>query len=296
VSCGIAGINKIDKGEIFAIINIFLFLFCVEIISLILSPYMISSGYYVFGEEHVDNPLNAFYYMLLIVVFTIFILLTFKKGLKYVIQFTLLLIIFVTFYYIFSSFSSLILSLSISLFLTLLLYYHPEWYVIDFTAVILGAGVGAILGVSLSPLPILILLIILTVYDYISVYRTKHMISLAESIVEIRVPVIFISPKKRDFSLDRIRKNGKREAYYIGLGDVILPSTLIVSASVYKCGGMLYILCPPVFLSILGSFIGLFILLMLVRMGGAHAGLPFLISGTLIGYVVGCVISGISII
>jgi len=36
-------------------------------------------------------------------------------------------------------------------------------------------------GISLAIIPTLLLLVVLAVYDYIAVYRTKHMVALAEA-------------------------------------------------------------------------------------------------------------------
>ena len=49
--------------------------------------------------------------------------------------------------------------------------------------ILIGAGVASIFGVSLDILPVIILLILLAVYDAISVYKTKHMITLAEGVI-----------------------------------------------------------------------------------------------------------------
>ena len=59
------------------------------------------------------------------------------------------------------------------------LYRHPEWYVLDLAGVLIGAGAVALLGITLGVRAVLVLLVLLTVYDVISVYGTKHMLSLA---------------------------------------------------------------------------------------------------------------------
>ena len=49
-----------------------------------------------------------------------------------------------------------------------LLWLYPEWYVINIAGIVVAAGCAAIFGVSLSLLPVLILLVLLMVYDFIA--------------------------------------------------------------------------------------------------------------------------------
>jgi len=77
---------------------------------------------------------------------------------------------------------------------------YPEWYVIDTAGVIMGAGAAGIFGISLGLLPVLILLVVLAVYDAISVYRTKHMLDLASGVMDLRIPVVFVIPTTLSYS------------------------------------------------------------------------------------------------
>jgi len=90
--------------------------------------------------------------------------------------------------------------LLLSILSTVLLYKYPEWYVIDALGILIGAGVAAIFGASLEVLPVIILLILLAVYDAISVYKTKHMITLAEGVMDMKTPILFVIPKRKDYS------------------------------------------------------------------------------------------------
>ena len=86
---------------------------------------------------------------------------------------------------------------------TVLLYKYPEWYVIDALGLLLAAGVASIFGVSLGTVPVILLLVILAVYDAISVYKTKHMITLAEGVIDLKTPILFVIPKKRTIHLSK---------------------------------------------------------------------------------------------
>ena len=77
--------------------------------------------------------------------------------------------------------ASAIVAIILAIFLVIILYKYPEWYVIDISGIIIGTGAIAIFGMSLGILLVIILLIGLAIYDAISVYKTKHMIVLADT-------------------------------------------------------------------------------------------------------------------
>lgn len=252
--------------------------------------------------ENPESMWNPIYFFVTIMIFTALILLVFKFGGDKLVYFVMLAAVAVTMYYVMVALEALICSLMkgasvqiyglmqlvqpysvlplvLTIILTLLLYKYPEWYVLDATGVIIAGGATAIFGVSLGIVPVLLLMIMLAVYDAIAVYKTKHMVSLAESIVDLRVPILFVLPRKRKFSL---LKNGDMdEAFYMGLGDAIIPSILVVSAFVT------YPSAAPALGTVIGILVGYTALTRLAGRGTPHAGLPFLNSGAIIGFVVG---------
>ena len=140
------------------------------------------------------------------------------------------------------------------------------------------AGIIAIFGISLSIPLVLTLLAILAVYDAISVYKTKHMIALADTVVGENIPLLMVAPKKRDYSF--LKEKGleeERDAFFMGLGDIVIPG-ILASAS-YFAGSF-----AVSFFTILGSFTGFILLMTLVAKGKPQAGLPLLNGGAIIGY------------
>jgi len=252
--------------------------------------------------ENPESIWNPIYFFVTIMIFTALILLVFKFGGDKLVYFVMLAAVALTIYYVMVALEALIYSFMegvsvqiyslmqlvqpysvlpvvLTIILTLLLYKYPEWYVLDATGVIIAGGATAIFGVSLGIVPVLLLMIMLAVYDAIAVYKTKHMVSLAESIVDLRVPILFVLPRKRKFSL---LKNGDMgEAFYMGLGDAIIPSILVVSAFVT------YPSAAPALGTIIGILVGYTALTRFAGRGTPHAGLPFLNSGAIIGFVVG---------
>ena len=44
--------------------------------------------------------------------------------------------------------------------------------------------------------PVFVLLGALMVYDYIAVYRTKHMLSLADVVIDMKLPILLVMPSE----------------------------------------------------------------------------------------------------
>jgi len=125
--------------------------------------------------------------------------------------------------------------------------------------IILGiAGTGSILGLSLNPLMVIALLIIFSIYDFIAVYKTKHMIKMAKEMIESRAILALVIPPNifgfRD-SLEKIgyppeRVGGK--FLILGGGDVVFP--LLFSVSLIP-SGIFNSLIVAIF-SLIGLFAG----------------------------------------
>lgn len=276
----------------------------------------------VSGIKAFENPesmRNPFYFFILIIGFTALILAVLRFGGKKLVYFVMLAAVAVTIYYVMialeAPFYNFIegvsvpiynimqvlrpystLPLVITFILTLLLYKYPEWYVLDATGLIIGGGAAAIFGISLGIVPVLLLMVILAVYDAIAVYKTKHMVSLAESIVDMRIPVLFVLPRTRNFSLLRDKDQDKdksemEEAFFMGLGDAIIPTMLVVSANcMFTSTYYLGIINAPALGAVIGTLAGYAVLSRIAGRGKPHAGLPFLNSGAIIGFVIGYIV------
>jgi presenilin-like A22 family membrane protease len=264
-----------------------------------------------------DDPANPLIFIGMLLVFTLFILLLIKYWKRFL-PVIIYLSLFTTFVYIFWALSAtllgetdpaVLLALLLSVGATVLLYKYPEWYVIDTLGILMCAGVASIFGISVGILPALILLVLLAVYDAISVYRTKHMITLAEGVLSEKAPILFVIPKRRDYSFIKegisigepggeekegeVKEGERKErgAFIIGMGDYIMPTILVVSAYVFlEVPG--WPVSPPAIGAAIGSLAGLAILLRAVGKGKPQAGLPPLNGGTIAGFLIGCALSG----
>ena len=275
-------------------------LLAVEIGALLLALPVQASGVVAFEDPAaMENPVIFIGIML---GFTALLLVLIRYDLKRVIAAIIGISLFLTFIYIFMAIvysligttdTATVIVFVLSILAILLLYKYPEWYVIDGLGILIGAGVAAIFGASLEVLPVVILLILLAVYDAISVYKTRHMITLAEGVMDMKTPILFVIPKRRDYSfikegIGKLDSGGERAAFIIGMGDMIMPSILVVSANVFvqgwKLGGFINL---PTLGAIIGSLAGLVVLLYFVMSGKPQAGLPPLNGGTILGFLAG---------
>ena len=273
-----------------------LFIIAVQILALAITPAISASGNRVFEDP--TSTTNPFVYMLLILVFTALILLAIRLKRGWVLSGFILVSIAASIYFVLVAFMSPLLALVPTLVVLLLLRYYPEWYVIDAFGIFVCAGISSLFGVSMTILPTLLLLVVLAVYDAISVYKTRHMVSLAEGVIKIKAPMLFIVPKSRGYSFRRdqvtvsVGKGQKRGAFFLGLGDAIIPTILVISANWSLPLQSFYGINPPAFGAMLGTYLG-FLFLMSTSRDKPQAGLPFLNSGVILGFFVGCLASGI---
>jgi presenilin-like A22 family membrane protease len=246
---------------------------------------------------------NSLWYVVAILVFTAVILAIAKWGKKWLIRAIILGAVGLTIAYVVQPVLSIILgwpdTLSFGLSLVaavasvVALYKHPEWYVIDTVGILVAAGTASIFGISLGLVPVVVLLAALAVYDAIAVYRTKHMLSLADTVIELRLPVLLVIPKvahyrfraeAAKFKQASETNKGEREAMFMGLGDLVMPTVLVVSALQFAkpgWGGL------PSLGAAIGTLVGYAVLMGYVLKGRPQAGLPLLNGGSLVGFLTG---------
>ena len=296
-----------------------------NIIALVLAAPARAFGYQALPNP--QDPLNPLIYIVLVLAFTGVILLVIRKRRESFVKYLILGAMAITMVYVYSlpltylllylqdpalltgpvspSQAELALNLGlfafglsivVSAFLTYLLVKRPEWYVVDFVGVSTAAGVTAIMGISFGILPAFLLLIALAVYDAIAVYRTKHMVALADAVTAQRLPVLLVVPKKRGYSFlkqeglqKQIDAGEEREAMFMGLGDIIIPGILVVSAFTFLPAVPLAGIPRSLLVAVgalLGALVGYLVLLRYLTEGRPQAGLPLLNGGAMAGYAV----------
>jgi presenilin-like A22 family membrane protease len=285
-----------------------LFIVIVQILSLLLVSPLLQYDLQAFSNpESVWNPI---YYIVLILLFTAVLLLIIKYKVKWLIQGFMALAVLSTLVYVL--FGLIVLALpgldstvaaliagACSIALTVLLFVYPEWYVIDASGVLIAAGASALFGVSLAIIPTIILLVLLAVYDFISVYKTKHMVRLAEGVMDLKLPIMFVLPRRWGYQYrqasGKIEPGQEREAYFMGLGDAVMPTMLAVSANAFLQAPGIWFINYPALGAMIGTLVSYAALMYLVvAVKKPQAGLPFLCSGAIIGFLIGCFAVGIN--
>ncbi|MDH7516860.1 MAG: presenilin family intramembrane aspartyl protease [Candidatus Thermoplasmatota archaeon] len=275
-----------------------LFIFIQGLALLIVKPF-VAAGMQAFDD--VNDPLNLAYILITLLVVTGIILIIAKYWKKKILHilllgaigYTIFFAFFLPIYGIFLPdlplwFYLFISALSTAILLLALIKF-PEWYVIDICGIMVGASAIAILGISLGILLVIILLLCLIVYDAISVYKTKHMIDLADTVIDLKLPVLLVVPKIRHYSLiketkslkEKLKTGEERDAFFMGLGDVVMPGLLVASVYRFIENGL------PIALSVMaGTLVGFAILMFFVIKGKPQAGLPCLAGGAILGYMI----------
>jgi presenilin-like A22 family membrane protease len=193
----------------------------------------------------INNPINAFYLFGIILTMTIIILIIIKfrrqkKGL-FIIE---LLAIFATSTIVFGVFyptnDSVVLLATLLLIIARYTNKENKW-IKNFVSAIAIIGAGSLIGISFGVFPIFLFIIILSIYDFIAVFKTKHMVSIGKAVTKNNFAFTITFPTKK-------------HTFELGNGDLVIP--LITSSSVLANGFFSNNLLVALLL-LIGSFIGI---------------------------------------
>jgi presenilin-like A22 family membrane protease len=344
----------VGRREIAAVGFMLVMFVSAQVLALLLTPSFDAAG--IQGFDDPEDWTNGLVLIGIILAFTAVILFIARKRKERLIQWIILVAVGMTIAYVFFALEFNVVFLAglerayttvegqavlwlvafaLAAVPTWLLYTFPEWYVVDLVGILVSAGAVAIFGTSFTPLTYTIVLAGTAVYDAISVYKTKHMLDLADSVLELHLPIMLVVPKSRDYSFldekgglrdDREKDRpdqtdapketgptythatpvgpgpapltapgsedpkakapakGGRDAMFIGLGDIVIPSILIVSAASFAPSNA----SPwPAFGALLGTLAGFLFLMSFVLRGKPQAGLPSLNGGAFLGFLLG---------
>lgn len=226
--------------------------------------------------------LSVIFLFLLIIVGTVILLYIIKyykgKLLFLIIEFFLIAvpssIVFYSFLRMqFLYFESMVVAIILGSALALLKWKFS--YLKNVAAVFASAAVGALFGLSFSPFLVLVFLVILAIYDYIAVFKTKHMVTLAKEVLK-RDMALTISSKAK------IPKIGMKRID-LGTGDILAPIMLEVSFLPTNPSASILIL--------IGSAISVFLIFYLLRTRKMILpALPPIILGMIISLIIGVVL------
>jgi len=171
----------------------------------------------------------------------------------------------------FSSFIPELIALILAVVLAGIKVFKPNYIIHNLTEVFMYGGLAAIFVPVLSLTSIFILLAIISVYDAIAVWKTKHMIKLAKFQSNIKVFAGLLIPY------------GKNKTAILGGGDIGFP--LMFAGTILKVSGILDSLLIAVF-----STLALGVLLYYAKKNKFYPAMPFLSAGCLAGYLASLII------
>lgn len=111
--------------------------------------------------------------------------------------------------------------------------------------ILLAGYVGALIGTGLGVFPILIFLVLLSIYDFIAVFKTKHMVTLAKAVTKKNLAFSYALPTPQ-------------HQFELGTGDLVMPlafATAVLGAYATQLLFPYYVL--PALLILVGSLTGL---------------------------------------
>jgi len=302
----------------------------IQLGSLALVQTFFEQGYQ--AVENPDDPTNSLLYIGAILLATLGFLAAFKYDLDWIVRVVIVATSGLLAWYVFSALFPMVVAVGLGSAVAIALWVYPEWYVVDTAGVLMGAGAAGLFGITFGILPALVLLSVLAVYDAISVYKTEHMLDLADGVMDLRIPAILVIPLSLSYSLldeeagmsdsaasaedadDAENADGtddsvdatadddddKRDVFFIGLGDAVIPGVLVASAAFFSPAPQFAVpiiqLNLPALLALVGTLGGLLVLMRMVMKGRAHAGLPLLNGGAIAGYILGSLLAGISVL
>lgn len=122
--------------------------------------------------------------------------------------------------------------------------------------IILGiAGVGGTLGLRFLPEIVIPLLIIFSIYDFIAVYKTKHMVKIVKEMIESKAILALVIPQNIfgfKSGLEEIKPGGK--FLILGGGDIVFP--LFFCSSLISQGILNSLIVA--FFALFGLFVGFY--------------------------------------
>ena len=134
----------------------------------------------------------------------------------------------------------------------------------NFSSVLATAGAGSVMGISLGVVPVAVFIVLLSVYDFIAVFKTKHMVTLAKAITKKNLSFTYALPTKE-------------HTFELGTGDMVVPLVFSVALlNAFKVGHAYPLYLVPSVAVLVASLAGLLYTVHSAskKVGGALPALP----------------------
>ncbi len=217
----------------------------------------------------------------------VLLLIRFKKTFLWKVWFFLAVVLSLSI--AFSAFIDPYIAFVISLVLAGYKIFKPNVFIHNITEVFVYGGLAAIFVPIMNLFAVFLLLIFISAYDFIAVFKIKHMVAMAKFQTKSKVFAGLLIPYKRGEGEEKAKKGVKAEkevkTAILGGGDIGFP--LLFAGVVMKglmlnnsiLTGFLKTLIIPVVVSV-----ALFLLFAKGRKDKFYPAMPFLTAGCFIGY------------
>ena len=159
--------------------------------------------------------------------------------------------------------------------------YKPNFIIHNASEVFIYGGLAAIFVPIMNLFAIVILLILISVYDMIAVWQSKHMVKMAQFQTESKVfaglSIPYEIPKKQEKTEGKNLKTVQVKSAILGGGDIGFP--LLFAGVLMKTAGYLKVLVVPIAVSV-----ALFLLLYFAKKDRFYPAMPFITAGCFVGY------------
>lgn len=210
----------------------------------------------------------------------VFLLLEYRRG-RFLYRSLFSIVLFVGLSKVFELVFPQELSMAIAVVFIVGLFLLPIIWVHDVVVAIAAAGIGPMFGLQFSWQAAAFILILLSVYDVIAVFVTRHMITLAQEMIRHQASFALIIPERwQEFKENLSAVQPGTGFLIVGGGDVVLPMLLTSSA---------YLIQPALaWWIVLGTLAGVFLNHgLLVAYRRPLPAMPFLTFGAFVGLSIG---------
>ncbi|MEM4245190.1 MAG: presenilin family intramembrane aspartyl protease [Candidatus Nanoarchaeia archaeon] len=195
------------------ILLIVLFLIAQFIGLLIMKPYTVEEKPLPLGIQRpeIEEKTSFVWIFAIIIGATIFALFLAKMEANIIWKLWFFVSVIFTLSIAFSSFMHQLIALALAVILAIFKVFKPNLIIHNLTELFIYGGLAAIFVPIMGILSVSLLLLIISVYDYIAVRKTKHMISLAKFQAKLKVFAGLLIPY------------GKHKEAILGGGDIGFP-------------------------------------------------------------------------
>jgi presenilin-like A22 family membrane protease len=183
----------------------------------------------------------------------------------------------------FAAFIPQVIAIGLAVLVAVLKIYRPNFLIHNLSEVFIYGGLAAIFVPIMNVFAVIVLLLLISVYDMIAVWKSKHMVKMAKFQTESKVFAGLSIPYKIPKKAKKEKKPAKGvkkkmiKSAILGGGDIGFP--LLFAGVLMKSVGFLKVLVVPVIVTA-----GLFLLLYFAKKDRFYPAMPFITLACFVGY------------